>query len=171
MRRLHGIKKGRAPAARALILIRSLPTHIYTCTAVSAKPVFRGCCDQYWSLARPVLLRAVTSTGSLSDQYWSQSPSSEAPNNYLYTREVRRTASELPPHAGQAVGPDRYEEGQRTAAPRTVYVLSAELTTHDTAAGRGNIPVAPPRFLYLRIGTHPHLQGFTPSSHRLWSTY
>ena len=31
----------------------------------------------------------VTSTGSIADQYWSQSPSSEAPHNYLYTREVR----------------------------------------------------------------------------------
>jgi len=84
-----------------------LVTHLTSTTS-------RG--DQY-------CLLLVTSTGSIADQYWSQSLSSEAPHNYLYTREVRRTASELPPHAGQAVGPDQYEEGQRTAAPRAVYVL------------------------------------------------
>ena len=39
---------------------------VYTRTAASTKPVFRGFCDQYWSLVRPVLLRAVTSTA----YYW-----------------------------------------------------------------------------------------------------
>ena len=30
----------------------------------------------------------VTSTGSIADQYWSQSPSSESMYNYLYTRSI-----------------------------------------------------------------------------------
>jgi len=33
----------------------------------------------------------VTSTGSIADQYWSQSPSSAASHNYLYTRAIPRS--------------------------------------------------------------------------------
>ena len=31
-------------------------------------------CDQYWSAIEPVLVTARSSTGQMSDQYWSQSP-------------------------------------------------------------------------------------------------
>ena len=69
---------------------------VYTRTAASAKPIFRG-------LLRPVLvtrltsttsrgdqycLLLVTSTGSIADQYWSQLPSSAASHNYLYIRAI-----------------------------------------------------------------------------------
>ena len=132
-RRLHGIKKGSAPAARALILIRYPHTNsIYSYSRLrkariqgALRPVVVTRPTSTTSRGDQYCLLLVTSTGSIADQYWSQSPSSAASHNYLYTREVRRTASELPPHAGQAVGPDRYEEGQRAAAPRAVYVLSA----------------------------------------------
>ena len=33
----------------------------------------------------------VTSTGSIADQYWSQSPSSSASHNYLYIRAIPRS--------------------------------------------------------------------------------
>ena len=121
------------PLARALILIRYPYTNsIYSYSRLrrariqgALRPVLVTRPTSTTSRGDQYCLLLVTSTGSIADQYWSQSPSSEAPHNYLYTREVRRTASELPPHAGQAVGPDRHEEGQRAAAPRAVYVLSA----------------------------------------------
>ena len=37
---------------------------VYTYIVAYVEPVFREFCDQYWSLVRPVLLRAVTSTAS-----------------------------------------------------------------------------------------------------------
>ena len=36
-------------------------------------------------------LLLVTSTGSIADQYWSQSPSSAASHNYLYIRAIPRS--------------------------------------------------------------------------------
>ena len=127
-RRLHGIKKGSASSARALILIRSSRTNSISPIQLPPQSLYSGAfatstghsSDQYYSRGDQYCFLLVTSTGSIADQYWSQSPSSESIYNYLYIR-----VSELPPHAGQAVGPDRYEEGQRVAAPRAVYVLSA----------------------------------------------
>ena len=60
----------------------------------------------YWSMIGSVLvtrrtsigqrvkqycLLLVTSTGSIADQYWSQSPSSAASHNYLYIRAIPRS--------------------------------------------------------------------------------
>ena len=98
-RRLHGIKKGSASLARALILIRYPHTN-------SIYSYRRLCRARIQGLLRPVLvtrptsttsrgdqycLLLVTSTGSIADQYWSQSPSSAASHNYLYIRAIPRS--------------------------------------------------------------------------------
>ena len=54
-------------------------------------------------------LLLVTSTGSIADQYWSQSPSSEASHNYLYIRAIPR--SDL----GTSLAQKRLKDSERTA--------------------------------------------------------
>ena len=51
----------------------------------------------------------VTSTGSIADQYWSQSPSSATSHNYLYIRAIPR--SDL----GTPLASKRFKDSKRTA--------------------------------------------------------
>ena len=132
MRRLHGIKKGRAPAARALILIRYPHTNsIYSYSSLRRAHV--------QGLLRPVLVTRptsttsrgdqycfllVTSTGSIADQYWSQSPSSAASHNYLYIRAI--LLSDL----GTSPASKRFNDNRET----TIHIL--EIRLPQTAKGQ-----------------------------------
>ena len=132
MRRLHGIKKGRAPAARALILIRYPHTNsIYSYSSLRRAHI--------QGLLRPVLvtrptsttsrgdqycLPLVTSTGSIADQYWSQSPSSESMCNYLYIRVI--LLSDL----GASLTPKRFNDNRKIA----IHIL--EIRLPQTAKGQ-----------------------------------
>ena len=65
---------------------------------------FWGKCNHYWSLIRPVVVAALTTTGSLTDHYWfSVEPVVVRPLPYIgcfsalvfvYVTPLRRTPSE-----------------------------------------------------------------------------
>ena len=80
-RRLHGIKKGSAPAARALILIRYPHTNSIYSYSRLRKARIQGA-------LRPVVVTRPTSTTSRGDQYWSQSPSSEGRRSAVREKRI-----------------------------------------------------------------------------------
>ena len=85
-----------------------LVTHLTSTTS-------RG--DQY-------CLLLVTSTGSIADQYWSQSLSSESIFNYLYIRAI------LPSDLGASLTPKRFNDNRKTA----IHILETRLP--QTAKGQ-----------------------------------